>query len=44
MQKYFSRQFEIKDTGRIGNSLPMCWVETKKGGLKMPLKLGDGRF
>jgi len=44
MQKYFSRQFEIKDTGRIGNSLPMCWVETKKGGLKMARKSRVDRF
>ncbi|MFZ3252854.1 MAG: hypothetical protein WA133_01045 [Syntrophales bacterium] len=38
MQKYFSRQFEIEYVGRIGNGLPMRWVETKKGGLKMTLK------
>jgi hypothetical protein len=33
IKKYFSRHFEIKDTGRIGNGLPIRWVEMKKGGL-----------
>jgi len=33
IKKYFSGQFEIKDTGRIGNELPIRWVEMKKSGL-----------
>ena len=43
-EKYFSRQFESKAVGRIGNSLPIRWVETKKGGLKKPLKSRGRRF
>ena len=44
MQKYFSRQFEIKDVGRNGNDLPIRWVEMKKGGLEMPLKSRRKRY
>ncbi len=42
IKEYFSRQFELEDAGRIGNGLPICWVEEKKGGLKMSLKYRIG--
>ena len=44
IKKYFSRQFELEAVGRIGNGLPICWVEMKKGGLKMSLKSRARRF